>query len=283
MKHLDLFSGIGGFSLAADWVWGKGNVEHIFCEIEEFPQKVLMKHWPGSELYHDITKLDGTAIADVHLLTGGFPCQPYSVAGKQLGAEDDRALWPEMLRVISETKPRWIIGENVGGFVSMGLDNCISDLEGIGYDCQPLVIPACAVNAPHRRDRVWIVADNVSNTVREQPGGINGPCRESSVFAELNGKTQSLADTNTEGLQGRQEVGDAKSGRAGREKQPAGCRERSKPGNGLIEPDVGRVAHGIPSRVDRLKGLGNAIVPQVAAVIMQAIKDIDNPSPQRKN
>ena len=156
ITHIDLFSGIGGFALAADWTWGKENVNHIFCEIEPFAQKVLKKHWPDAPIHSDIKefKYDG---ATPLILTGGFPCQPFSVAGKQRGAEDDRALWPEMLRVIQETRPDWIIGENVSGFVKMGLDGCISDLEGLGYDVQPMVIPACAVGAKHRRDRVWII------------------------------------------------------------------------------------------------------------------------------
>ena len=116
MKHLDLFSGIGGFALAADWVWG--SVEHIFCEIDPFCHAVLKKHWPNSEIQKDIRTFDGKRFTGtVDILTGGFPCQPFSCAGKRLGGDDDRALWPEMLRVIKEVRPRWVIGENVAGFV----------------------------------------------------------------------------------------------------------------------------------------------------------------------
>lgn len=113
VNHLDLFSGIGGFSLAADWVWENDHKIIGFCEIDKFCQKVLKKHWPGVPIYDDIKKLDGKQFGTVDLLTGGFPCQPFSVAGKRKGQEDDRALWPEMFRIIQESKPHWIIGENI--------------------------------------------------------------------------------------------------------------------------------------------------------------------------
>jgi len=155
LKMLDLFSGIGGFSLAASWT---NQIKTVaFCEIDPFCQKVLKKHWPDVPIFDDITRLRGDDIGTADIITGGFPCQPFSCAGKRRGKEDDRFLWPEMLRVISEAKPRWVIGENVAGFINMGLDDCISDLENQGYEVQAFVIPACAVNAPHRRDRVWIV------------------------------------------------------------------------------------------------------------------------------
>jgi site-specific DNA-cytosine methylase len=239
--HLDLFSGIGGFSYAVDEVWGKENVTHIFSDNDKFCQQVLKKHWPNSKIYGDIRNLrpdtnpdsnrrksgekeinptearqqtfgnaeecDGVTadanrdglqeprpeqqtggdrqfsktVADtanagieevrereneIFLLTGGFPCQPFSQAGKRRGTEDDRYLWPEMLRTIREFHPRWVIGENVGGFVTwsngMVLNQVCADLEEAGYEVQPFIIPACAVNAPHRRDRVWIVANSKS-------------------------------------------------------------------------------------------------------------------------
>jgi len=164
-KHIDLFSGIGGFSLAARWA-GFETVQ--FVEIDPFCRKVLNKNFPGVPIHDDIKTYKHSGASRPFLLTGGFPCQPFSCAGKRRGAEDDRALWPEMLRVISEARPTWVIGENVGGFISMGLDDCISDLEAEGYTVQPFVIPACAVNAPHRRDRVWIVALTPS-TVQIEP------------------------------------------------------------------------------------------------------------------
>lgn len=164
MRHLDLFSGIGGFSIASDTVWP--DVEHIFCDNEPFSQAVLKKHWPNSKIYGDIKQLKGSEIGTVDLVTGGFPCQPFSQAGARRGTEDDRHLWPEMLRVIRETSPRWIIGENVGGLVTWGeglvLEQIHIDLESENYEVQAFIIPAISVNAPHRRDRIWIVAHSKS-------------------------------------------------------------------------------------------------------------------------
>jgi DNA (cytosine-5)-methyltransferase 1 len=164
MKHLGLFEGIGGFSLAARWM---GWETLAWCEWNEFGQKVLRHHFPEAEGFGDITKTDFTKYANrIDILTGGFPCQPYSAAGKRLGKEDDRHLWPEMLRVIREVQPSWVVGENVLGLVnwSGGLvfHEVQADLEAEGYEVFPFVLPACAVNAPHRRDRVWFVAYNNS-------------------------------------------------------------------------------------------------------------------------
>jgi DNA (cytosine-5)-methyltransferase 1 len=205
VKHLDLFSGIGGFALAIDRVWGKENVEHIFCENEEFCQEVIKKHWPDSKIFGDIrtvtnsessrqngsvehrtSKFGETGIASadsssgqsrkpteqkgredtrgsgVFILTGGFPCQPFSQAGRRKGTDDDRYLWPEMFRVIREFRPQWVVAENVAGLLTiehgMVFGQVLTDLENEGYEVQAFVIPAVAVNAPHRRDRVWIVA-----------------------------------------------------------------------------------------------------------------------------
>jgi DNA (cytosine-5)-methyltransferase 1 len=162
MTHGSLFSGIGGFDLAAEWM-GWENIFH--CEWNPFGQKVLKYHFPNSISYDDITKTDFTIHrGTIDILTGGFPCQPYSMAGKRLGKEDERHLWPEMLRAIREIQPRWVVGENVLGLVnwSGGLvfHEVQADLEAEGYEVQPYVLPACAVNAPHRRDRVWFVAKN---------------------------------------------------------------------------------------------------------------------------
>lgn len=168
LTHVDLFSGIGGFALAARWT---GLETVVFCEMDKFCQKVLNKHWPEVPIIEDIKTFNGSRFSNVFLLTGGFPCQPFSCAGKRRGKEDDRYLWPEMLRVISEVKPRWVIGENVAGFINMGLDDCISDLEGEGYEVQAFIIPACAVNAPHRRDRVWIVANRLSRPTKIRHSG----------------------------------------------------------------------------------------------------------------
>jgi DNA (cytosine-5)-methyltransferase 1 len=160
MNHGSLFSGIGGFDLAAEWC-GWNNLFH--CEWNPFGQKVLKHYWPEAESFNDITKTDFKKYANrIDILTGGFPCQPYSSAGKRKGKDDERHLWPEMLRAISEIRPRWVVGENVLGLVnwSGGLvfHEVQADLEAQGYEVQPFLLPAAAVNAPHRRDRIFFVA-----------------------------------------------------------------------------------------------------------------------------
>lgn len=160
MRHGSLFSGIGGFDLASKWM-GWENIFH--CEKESFCQKVLKYHFPNSILHDDIKTTDFTIYrGKIDILTGGFPCQPFSNAGKRKGTEDDRHLWPEMLRAIREIQPRWIVGENVYGLInwSGGLvfNEVQIDLENEGYEVTPYILPACAVNAPHRRDRIWFVA-----------------------------------------------------------------------------------------------------------------------------
>lgn len=171
MTHASLFSGIGGFDLAAEWM-GWNNVFN--CEINPFCRKVLAYHFPNAKQYEDIKAVDFTIYrGHVDVLTGGFPCQPFSLAGKRRGTEDNRYLWGEMLRAIKEIEPRWVVGENVLGIVSwsdgMVFEQVQSDLEDAGYEVQPYIIPACAVDAPHRRDRVWFVAHrrDVENPVSD--------------------------------------------------------------------------------------------------------------------
>ena len=306
MKHLDLFSGIGGFALAASWVWGAEHEIVSFCEIDPFCQKVLNKHWPDVPIISDIRDVtyerimadtrckhkgsenESTRASDnpsrysgrenqrskginqpndkencsptIDLLTGGFPCQPFSCAGKQGGEKDDRYLWPEMLRIISEIRPAWIIGENVAGIINLALDQVLSDLENEGYTCQPFIVPACAKDAPHRRDRVWIVAHSGS-------GGFSEPdiCSQQQGGTKTIGSSQDVSDNDRQGLQ------NGKSLETKRKKRAATNGSGGR--RWLPEPNVGRVAHGVRNRVDRLKSLGNAIVPQVVQPIMQAIKD----------
>jgi len=176
MTHGSLFSGIGGFDLAAEWM-GWQNVFH--CEWNDFGQKVLKHYWPKAISYHDITKTNFTIHrGTIDIVTGGFPCQPYSMAGKRKGKEDERHLWPNMLRTISEIQPRWVVGENVFGLVnwSGGLvfHEVQADLEAAGYEVFPYVLPAAAVNAPHRRDRVWFVAYAKNYGCKQRGEGING-------------------------------------------------------------------------------------------------------------
>lgn len=178
MTHASLFSGIGGFDLAAEWA---GWTNAFNCEIDPFCRKVLKYHFPDAEQYEDIRTADFTIWRDhIDVLSGGFPCQPFSLAGKRKGTEDDRYLWPEMLRVIRTVRPRWVVGENVFGIVNwsegMVFDKVCSDLEAAGYEVQPYIIPACGVGAPHRRDRCWFVAhrtDASIETMREGQDGVH--------------------------------------------------------------------------------------------------------------
>ena len=302
MNHIDLFSGIGGFALAAHWA---GFQTEVFCERDEFCQKVLHKHWPAAPIVDDIFRFDGTRHAGATLLTGGFPCQPYSCAGKKMGNEDDRALWPEMFRVIIECRPRWVVAENVPGIVDMALDGVLSDLENQGYEVGTMVIPACAVNAPHRRDRVWIVAHHARQNDWEyhgEPGkrqiqqsgishGENVVANPKSVGSESprTEKPESQGAERADG--GRTFVANPDSPPKNR---PAIARRQCR--RGQLEPGLGGMAHGLPGRMDghfdeepnipriatgipdraaRLRALGNSIVPQVAYQIISNISKLE--------
>jgi DNA (cytosine-5)-methyltransferase 1 len=179
MKVLDLFSGIGGFSIGLEEA---GFETAAFCEIEDYPRAVIRKHWPDTPIYRDVRQLTGEQLrADgivPDLLCGGYPCQPFSVAGRQRGEEDPRHLWPEVHRLIRELRPRWVVCENVSGHIKLGLDEVLSTLEAEGYTCWPFIIPACSVDAPHKRDRVWIVAHADSSSDR----------RASRQYEEADGK-----------------------------------------------------------------------------------------------
>jgi len=259
-RHVDLCSGIGGFALGFEWAELSSPV--LFCDIEPWSRKILAKHWPDVPIAEDVKELandpDGL-IPDCDILTAGYPCQPFSLAGERRGTEDDRHIWPYILSIVKAKRPSWCVFENVYGHVSMGLDEVLSDLEGEGYAARPFIVPACAADAPHRRDRVWIVAY------------ANGES-EPNVSRHAEEGERLVAHSNSAGLQGRQNARDISKSRAQRDKQSTRRSKRPDGQNWLPEPSVGRVANGIPNRVDRLKGLGNAIVPQIAMRIGQTIK-----------
>jgi len=262
LRVLDLFSGIGGFSLGLERTGGFETA--AFCEIESFPRRVLAKHWPNVTIHKDIRKLRAEHVGPVDVICGGYPCQPFSTAGKRRGKEDDRHLWPEFSRLVDELRPAWVIGENVAGHISMGLDNVLSDLEGQGYTCRAFVIPACATNLPHRRDRVWIVANSgvrrscgSKGWEMEQPGGAEAISASEAPIP--------LADADA----ARREERNAAPVTDG-QRLPSGRVDAIR-FHWLPEPNVGRVANGVPRRVDRLKALGNAVVPQIPEMIGRAI------------
>lgn len=258
--------------MAARWM---GWQTVAFCEKETYAQRVLKKHWPEVPLIKDIHELTEPIGCDI--ITGGFPCQPFSVAGKQKGKADDRHLWPQMARVVAQEKPSWVVGENVPGLIGLALDEVLFELESQDYSCWTFVLPACAVNAPHRRDRVWIVAHSrrKSEGSQTQPkwAPIHTPGCGSEVVAASN---TTLAHSQGERLQRDTQ------GQVFRQpdisQQPWGG-SKDKHGGWATEPPVGRVVNGLPRRVDRIKGLGNAIVPQLA---YQIFKHIDELQGQRQ-
>jgi DNA (cytosine-5)-methyltransferase 1 len=350
MKMLDLFSGIGGFSLAASWVWGDELEIVAFVEIDKFCQKVLKKHWPEVPIISDIREVtveriiaDTTnagiegmrrewenSVFQIDLICGGFPCQPFSCAGKRKGQRDDRFLWPEMLRVIREVQPTWVIAENVSGIftIEQGLvfEQVLSQMESEGYDIQPLCIPACAKDAPHRRDRFWFVAHSLNDTNRADRGEI----RETASLQEKRGEALGSGmptgtdcfSSNTRQQRKRDKESRLNNGQQSSKKE----RQWTVEGDGFTDEDcpnsytistglqggirgksiqydrqfgggrlgqgwgwqenwlevatrLCRVDDGVSTRLDRvnrLKSLGNSIVPAVAYEILRAIKEIND-------
>jgi DNA (cytosine-5)-methyltransferase 1 len=240
-RHLDLFSGIGGFALACRMV---GEIETVaFCEIDPWARRVLTKNFPNIPVHEDVKTLNPNDYGKIDLITGGFPCQPYSTAGKRNGDADARALWPEMLRIIGEAKPRWVLGENVVGFKGVALDAMLDALENLGYSCQAFDIPASSLGAWHRRSRLWIVAHLDGGRWNAQP------------LLRARAQERDCADDAD------------RASTAQRGENPW-----------MAEPAVERVVYGLSRKMDklRIKGLGNAIVPQVAAEILRCMMRVDS-------
>jgi len=355
LKILDLFSGIGGFSLGLE---ATGHFETAaFCEIEPYCQKVLKKHWPDVPIFDDIRKLKGTDIGTIDIITGGYPCQPFSVAGKQKAEQDPRHLWPEYFRLIQELRPTWVIGENVSGHIKLGLDSVLEDLASEGYSTRTFSISASSIGANHKRERIWTVAYSNSHTktkrgkcsyVEKKGNGWRDNKKRSEVhdwkrcvqktgqnsnddvansndtrdrtsqhetnsnwekinegwqeqsFSEPSRQSENVANSQsqwrgeprysyqekrssegspTQPQSSSSDVADTNSERGclwETDRQDAEDVRQSPRGEETfgwwnIEPRVGRVAHGIPKRVDRLKTLGNAVVPHIPYYIGQAI------------
>lgn len=286
MKHGSLFSGIGGFDLASEWM-GWENLFH--CEINEFGQKILKYYWPKAVSYGDITKTDFTIWrGKIDILTGGFPCQPYSHAGKRKGKDDERHLWPEMLRSIREIKPIYIVGENVYGLINWNgglvFDEVQNDLEAEGYQVQPILLPAASINAPHKRDRVWFVAHSYDNRESRTPKENEGSSRKEwlqkwNKIQQLN-KSNGLREffTNSSSC-GR--IQNNKEQQTGKFKQDiSGWRKFP------IETPICNGDDGLSERLDSItfpkwrsesiKAGGNAIVPQVAYEIFKVIEKLES-------
>ena len=328
-KHLDLFSGIGGFSLGLE---ATGAFETVaFCDYDQYCQKVLRKHWPWVTIYDDVKELNSERLSanghtEVDIITGGYPCQPFSIAGRQKGEQDPRHVWPEMFRLVKELRPTWVIGENVSGHIKLGLDTVLENLESEGYATRAFSISASSIGSNHQRERVWIIANtnelgwdnwiynreerqvsndkerNIEESESERDRRIDR-IRQTSEAVEDTRRTQwpwsffqnqdedetregyadqferssgtpesdvadtEVPDTDSEGLAGRwsecELPEDQKEGEIGWSQW------------WQSEPNVGRVANGIPKRVDRLKSLGNSLVPMIPYYIGMSIKKGD--------
>jgi DNA (cytosine-5)-methyltransferase 1 len=303
MNVLDLFSGIGGFSLGLERA---GMRTVAFCEIDPYCRDVLAKHWPAAELHADVTQR-GFVEGEADVITAGFPCQDISYAGEGAGLAGARSgLYRHVIRALRLVRPRFAVLENVSALLSRGLDTVLGDMAEVGYDAEWHCIPASAVGAPHRRDRIWIIADAGSEQHESSRPPFSGALAEelsraypdadsqghdanagfgsdTSAAGETEGQEDQrqwvrdavgrvcppMADASSAGLQGPGHVGSEAGGWS-----PAGQSLFSRPSDGrqwLVEPNVGRVAHGVPARVDRLRSLGNSVVPQIPEIIGRAI------------
>jgi len=302
LTHLDLFSRIGGFSLAAQ----RAGFRTVgFSEVEPYACRVLAERFPGVPNLGDVRKRESFAgLGSVTILTGGYPCQPFSMAGRRGGKDDDRHLWPSMRGIIEAVRPTWVIGENVLGHVTLGLDEVLANLESDGYAAQPFVVPACAVDAKHRRDRLWIIAHTIDDRLPDKLGpteqrgeevtaavglgrDVSNPDLtrlERGVFPSLSGKEaplaaarcgENVADSASGGQSGQGESIERSGAETDGERKTNHALAMRQPAVWCPEPNVGRVADGIPRRMERLKGLGNAIVPQVVEPFFHWIAQIE--------
>ena len=311
MRHLDLFSGIGGFALGLEATQQIKTV--AFCEIDKYCTKVLNKNWPEVPVYNDIKelthdKLKADGIDNIDIITGGYPCQPFSVAGNKKGVEDPRHLWPEYFRLIKECRPTWIIGENVSGHIKLGLDAVQEDLESEGYSLRTFSVSASSIGANHQRERIWTVAYSQRNYDSQQIKRVNGEeislqkeHRENDSTTRNSSGASAIRETRNEHA----DVEDARRrswreqftrnkesvGRGTSEKTERSTNSNTTTGssegtttmaNGNknknnwwhTEPNVGRVADGVSDRTHRLKSLGNAVVPQIPYYIAKSILEV---------
>ena len=240
MRHGSLFSGIGGFDLAAEWM-GWENVFQV--EWDKYCQKVLTKNFPNVKKYGDIKEFDGKKYkGSIDILSGGFPCQPFSIAGKSKGSDDDRHLWPQYLRIIREIQPPFVVGENVPGIIEMELDNIIADMESEGYSTEQFDIPAYAIWGLHSRRRIWIIC--YSKNYRQQHP-VNS--KDKGLSNERHNKEVSI-------------------------KRGIAC-DKERFLKQIRTSEFIRTSNGLPHRMDRIKALGNSIVPQIAFQIFKAIEE----------
>lgn len=283
LRVLDLFSGIGGISLGLERTGGFRTV--AFCEIEPYCRAVLRRHWPDVPIFEDVRTLTGADVPGVDAIAGGFPCQDISIAGKGAGIDGQRSgLWAEYARLVREVRPGYVLVENVSALLGRGLERVLGDLAAIGYDAEWHCIPASAVGAPHERDRVWIVAYPDSRQ-RVEPfdairAGRDAAGRRGEDVADADGEREpqsqgAVCEVGRRAGDGGREVADAHRPRREEQRRPLAVRAElaavERCGWWRTEPDVGRVAYGVRSRVDRLVALGNSVVPQVVEAIGRAI------------
>ena len=299
LTHVDLFSGIGGFSLAAEWA---GFTTVAFCERDDYAKRVLGKHWPGVPICDDIHGFtadwleEHAGVRTATLISGGPPCQPVSLAGKRRGKADDRYLWPAALAVVEELKPTWVCFENPLGFITLGLDEVLVELDRQGYEARPVVLPACGVGAWHRRQRLFILGYTQSCHARQFKKSCN---EKRKIFAtnrfrfrhELSRPSEDVADAASKRLEERRELSPRSVYKRSRETgknvsnaacelrdgsgqtRPARWRELADGSQWNVESGIRRVSDGISNRIHRLRCLGNAVVPQQCLPILQAIAD----------